>query len=275
MGDDSVGRKLLDQLSVQGIEAVGIVVPGRPTTLKTRIMVQHHLLVRTDQEESAPLPLEIQSKILQACRSAIPRATVVVISDYAKGVVSHYLAKRVIQLCCRFGKICLADPKGTDFRKYRGVTVITPNLKETELATGIRIKDEASLHRAGQVLLKITGCRAALITQGKDGVSIFRRDGKTYHLPAMTTEVFDVTGAGDTLLATLASALASGYTLLEASFLANIAAGLAVRKLGTASISFDELRKALLSLQGGIDRQIKQNKPLPECGKQVPGVNVT
>lgn len=248
VGNDSFGRELLQQLTAQGVEVMAIVDPSRPTTVKTRIMVHQYLIARTDYEDSSSQSWEIQVEMQRTIQKLIPTSDVIVISDYAKGVLTEYLAQEVIQLCRCFDKKCLADPKGVNYYKYQGATAITPNVAEAEIATGITITDEASLCRAGQILLDLIGCESVLITRAEEGVSIFQKNGQIDHIPAKAVKVSDVTGAGDTFMAVLTMALAGGYSFPQAGYLANMAAGFTVQKIGTTTISLDELQGILVEL---------------------------
>ncbi len=260
-GTDTFGQQLLTQLSALGIGISGIQSLDRPTTVKTRIMTQQQMVARTDHEDITPLPRQTEETLIQAIQDILPQIALVVISDYAKGVVSQTITKQVLTLCRIYHKACLVDPKGSNYRKYRGATIITPNLTEAEKATGISILDEASLRRAGQALLKLTGSSAVLITRGDQGLSIFQKNGEINHFPATASDIGDVIGAGDTLIASLAMAMAAGCDLLEACFVANVAAGLAVHKNGTAMVYLEELLDVLTAFD------VKTNKLSSNSGQ--------
>jgi D-beta-D-heptose 7-phosphate kinase/D-beta-D-heptose 1-phosphate adenosyltransferase len=176
-----------------------------------------------------------------------------VVSDYEKGVVTASLLRRALPLARRRGIPVLVDPKLRHFRLYRGATVVTPNQLETERATGLRLDGAAGLGQAGRRVLSLLGCRAVVVTRGEHGMSLFERGRPPLHVPTAAREVFDVTGAGDSVIATMALALAAGATLPEAAVLANCAAGVVVGKVGTAQASPDEvLAAARLAARRGV-----------------------
>jgi D-beta-D-heptose 7-phosphate kinase/D-beta-D-heptose 1-phosphate adenosyltransferase len=168
-----------------------------------------------------------------------------VISDYQKGAVTASLLRKVLPLARRRRMPVFVDPKQRHFRRYRGVTLVTPNQIEAEEATGLSLRDEGDLVAAGRRILSLLSCRAALVTRGEQGLSLFERGRKPVHVPAAAREVFDVTGAGDSVIATMALAVAAGATLPEAAVLANCAAGVVVGKVGTTPATPDEILAAL------------------------------
>lgn len=241
IGEDFAAERLADLFKKTGIEASGLLAASeRPTTLKTRIVAHGQQIVRTDRESKAPLSPESTAALAAAFRQWLPSTGAVVVSDYDKGVVNRALLSEVLPAAKRARIPVLLDPKVHHADYYRPITLITPNHREAELLTGISIENEHQLEEAGRKLLEKFECPYALITRGEEGMSLFFPGG-SHHLPTFAREVFDVTGAGDTVIATLALAQAGGATMEESAILANHAAGLAVGKVGTATVSPVEL----------------------------------
>jgi D-glycero-beta-D-manno-heptose-7-phosphate kinase len=246
IGRDVAGDKVRHSLVQSGVEdALALAEAGRPTTIKTRIVAHHQQVVRADRERTDDLPAETEDALLERLRETLPGCRAVIVSDYQKGVVTARVMKSLRALAARQGVPMLVDPKVRHFELYRGAAVVTPNQSEAEQACGLRIRGEADLHAAGEKILKRVDCGAALITRGEHGMSLFVRGARPLHIPTAAREVFDVTGAGDTVVATLALALAAGAALPEAAVLANCAAGVVVGKLGTATANPEELQAAL------------------------------
>jgi D-beta-D-heptose 7-phosphate kinase/D-beta-D-heptose 1-phosphate adenosyltransferase len=251
VGEDAAGARVREAVAARGIEARLVAAErGRPTTVKTRIVAHHQQVVRADREDGTEVPGRVAASLLAAVREELPRCGALVVSDYQKGVVTAALLRDLLPLARRRRVPVLVDPKVRHFARYRGVALVTPNQLETEQATGIRLADERSVARAGRAILRALRCRAALVTRGEHGMSLFERGRAPLHVEAAAREVFDVTGAGDTVIATMALAVAAGATLAEAAVLANAAAGVVVGKLGTAQASPAELLAAIKS-QGG------------------------
>ena len=241
IGDDLAAGRLADILKTNGIEASGLLAEsGRPTTVKTRIVAHSQQIVRADRESKAPLSSESNTALAGAFRKWLSSAGAVVVSDYDKGVVNRTLLSDVLPAAQRARIPVLLDPKVHHADYYKPITLITPNHREAELLTGMSIDSEHQLEDAGRKLLEKFECPYALITRGEEGMSLFFAGG-SHHLPTFAREVFDVTGAGDTVIATLALAQAGGATMEESAILANHAAGLAVGKVGTATVSPVEL----------------------------------
>jgi rfaE bifunctional protein kinase chain/domain len=241
VGEDDAGRRIRAALTEAGVEADLTAVPGRRTTVKTRIVAHHQQIVRADREDTAELSPQSVSAVEQCLRRAVPECAALIVSDYQKGVVSPALMGWLLPFARRRGVPVLVDPKVRHFPLFRRVRVITPNQAEAEQATGVPIRSEADLHEAGRRILSTLGCDAALITRGEHGMSLFERGRRPVHIPTAAREVFDVTGAGDTVVATLSLALAAGARLSEAAALANHAAGVVVGKVGTATATAREL----------------------------------
>jgi rfaE bifunctional protein kinase chain/domain len=241
IGEDFAGGRLTDILKTNGIEDSGLLAEsGRPTTVKTRIVAHSQQIVRADRESKSALSSESNAALAGAFKKWLSSAGAVIVSDYDKGVVNRTLLSEVLPAAQRARIPVLLDPKVHHADYYKPITLITPNHREAELLTGMSIENEHQLEEAGRKLLEKFECPYALITRGEEGMSLFFPGG-SHHLPTFAREVFDVTGAGDTVIATLALAQAGGATMEESATLANHAAGLAVGKVGTATVNPVEL----------------------------------
>ena len=246
VGRDVAGDRVRESLRLAGVEdALAVAEDDRPTTLKTRIIAHHQQVVRADRERVDEVDAGLEKAVLAGAERALRGVSAVVVSDYQKGVVTARLMKALLARARRRRLPVLVDPKVRHFARYRGADLVTPNQLEAEQASGIRIRDEADLRAAGEKILRLLGCRAVLVTRGEHGMSLFPRGGRPVHVPTAAREVFDVTGAGDTVIATLGLALGAGARLPEAAILANFAAGVAVGKLGTATASPAEVLEAV------------------------------
>jgi D-beta-D-heptose 7-phosphate kinase/D-beta-D-heptose 1-phosphate adenosyltransferase len=246
VGDDAAGRKIQEELAAAGVEASLVVSEsGRPTTIKTRIIAHHQQVVRADREHSDDIPDALEEDLLARVRSALRKCDALIVSDYQKGVVTPRLMKAVLAMARREKTPVLVDPKLRHFALYQRVAVVTPNQAEAEQASGIRIRTGADLRAAGNKILKRLGCQAVLVTRGELGMSLFERGRREVHIPTAAREVFDVTGAGDTVIAMLGLALCAGARPREAASLANYAAGVVVGKLGTATATPKEVLAAV------------------------------
>jgi D-beta-D-heptose 7-phosphate kinase/D-beta-D-heptose 1-phosphate adenosyltransferase len=246
IGDDANGRRLLDKCQAMGVRTAGLLIEAdRPTTLKTRIIAANQHVLRIDRETKRTLADTVYGQLLQRLETLIPQVNVVLISDYNKGVVTRKLVEQIVSLGHKFGVRIIADPKGLDFSKYDGVSLLTPNQKEAGLAAQVEIENRSSLFAAGAKLLSETELEALLITCGKDGMVLFEPGSQPQLISARTRQVFDVSGAGDTVLAVLGIALGMGHPLLESARMANSAAGVVVAKVGTATVTRAELTAAL------------------------------
>ena len=243
-GQDEAADSLGERLQAAGVDARFQRIAGQPTIIKLRVMSRHQQLLRLDFEQ----PFVVDAAALLAdVESLLTNVKVLVLSDYGKGALRNHQA--LIQAARTRGIPVLADPKGKQFDIYKGASLITPNLHEFEAVVG-HCQDEAELVAKGLELLGLLQLDALLITRGEHGMTLLREGCAPLHLPARAREVFDVTGAGDTVISTLAGALAAGEELPQAVALANLAAGIVVGKLGTACISAPELRRALQREQG-------------------------
>jgi D-glycero-beta-D-manno-heptose-7-phosphate kinase len=242
VGKDREGEELQKEFKSLGAPLSGLIVDrARPTSVKTRIIAHHQQVCRADREDKSPLSSEIQDRVACHFLKSLPRVDSVVVSDYAKGLVSLPLLRTVLPAAARAGKVVCVDPKMQDLAAYRPATVITPNTQEAERAAGRPIGSTEEVVRAGRKILRETGIQHLLITRGEEGMALFEDHGRVTHIPTLAREVYDVTGAGDTVISTLALGLSVGLSILEAAVLSNIAAGIVVGKLGTASVSPDEL----------------------------------
>lgn len=237
VGDDREGDMLLELLREEGVDLVGVVVdPGRPTTVKTRVIAHHQHVVRVDREVTDPLRGDLEGKLRERISGSLEGVDGVVVSDYAKGTVTQGLLDALTDGAAPV----VVDPKEPNFGLYRKVRCVTPNRLEAERASGVKIGDLDDLERAGRALLERWEADMVLITRGEEGMSLFERDRVT-HIPTVAREVYDVSGAGDTVVATFTLALAAGAEPKEAAYLANVAAGIVVGKLGTATASPEEI----------------------------------
>lgn len=239
-GQDTAAESLETKLQAAGIECFLQKIAGVPTITKLRVLSLHQQLIRLDFEESFPV---IDTKALLADFSAaLANADIVVLSDYAKG--SFRYMPQIITAARRAGVPVFVDPKGEDFSIYRGATLLTPNRREFEAVVG-PCRDEKEIVAKGIALSRAHDIQALLITRGEHGMTLIRDQLPEVHLPAKAREVYDVTGAGDTVIATLAAVFAAGHDLVQAATIANLAAGIVVGKLGAASVSVPELRRSL------------------------------
>jgi rfaE bifunctional protein kinase chain/domain len=249
IGRDAAGSRVKAELASLGVLAsLTVADGGRPTTVKTRIIAHHQQIVRADREQSDNIPDTLEDDLLRRVNEALPGCKALVLSDYQKGVVTPRVTKAVLAQARRRRIPVLVDPKVRHFNLYKGVALVTPNQTEAEQAAGIKIRNATDLETAGRRILQLLNCAAALVTRGEHGMTLFERGRRPWHIGTTAREVFDVTGAGDTVIATLGLALSGGARLREAAALANYAAGVVVGKLGTATMTPEEL---LSALEGG------------------------
>jgi D-beta-D-heptose 7-phosphate kinase/D-beta-D-heptose 1-phosphate adenosyltransferase len=246
VGDDMAGRevsRLIGELTA--VNPVLIVEQGRQTTIKTRFSAGVQQLLRADHETSAVLTVESQANLLADAVKLLPQVGVVLLSDYGKGVLSKTLIRGLIDAARAAGLPVLVDPKGNDYSIYAGATLVTPNRKELREATGLPVDDDDAIVAAARQLIAECSIDNVLVTRSQDGMTLVTGDGEACHLPAEAREVFDVSGAGDTVVAAMAAAIAAGSALLEAARLANVAAGIVVGKVGTAVVYASDLLASL------------------------------
>jgi D-beta-D-heptose 7-phosphate kinase/D-beta-D-heptose 1-phosphate adenosyltransferase len=245
VGNDPPGERLIDQLEAAGIKSDGVVVDRtRPTTIKTRVVAGSQQIVRFDRESVLDLSKEVTERLMELAAERLQDADGLIISDYAKGVISKRAARHLLPLAKRRKKIIVVDPKVHNLPLYKGATVVTPNHHDASAFARLPMRGQQDLLAAGRQLFRRLEVRAVLVTRGDQGMSLFE-DGRVTHIPAVAKEVYDVTGAGDTVGAALGLALTSGASLKEAAVIANHAAGVVVGKAGTATVSRQELLNAL------------------------------
>lgn len=242
IGDDERGLILKDSLGKKGIDTSGVLIDdSRPTTLKTRVVAGHQQVVRIDKENTGPLSDLMVRRMIDNIAGAMKKVDAVIIEDYGKGVITPKLLRSIVPLAKRSNKIISVDPKEEHFRYYRGITVITPNNHEAATCVGFKITDDKTLRKAGAALLSKIGCKIALVTLGENGMAVFRKGRPMEHIPTVAQEVFDVSGAGDTVIAAYTLGLASGGDPVKSAHIANCAAGIVVGKIGIAVVSPEEL----------------------------------
>ena len=263
LGDDDDGRRLRRMLMEKGVVADGVLLaPGRTTSRKTRILASNQQMLRIDRESREPISPDQEGQLAAYVAMTAGDCQVILISDYLKGVLTEGLLQRIIALGREKGVPVVVDPKGKDYRKYRGATLLTPNRKEAQTASGITIMDETSLNMAGRKLRESLGLEALVLTRSEEGMSLFFRDGQGMHLPTEAREVYDVSGAGDTVLAVLGVGLGGGLALEEAARLSNVAAGIVVGKVGTSTVTPEEILEVVGRLHQDTDLKIKQRDAL-------------
>jgi rfaE bifunctional protein kinase chain/domain len=269
IGEDEEGKAIRECLAAAGLPSKGVAEDAsRVTTVKTRIVARHQQIVRVDREQREPLSRALEDRLVRAIKSALPRLDALVLSDYDKGVVTDSLADRVLTECHRRDVPALVKPKTSRLYAYRGASVIVCNAKEAGFFVTRSLEDKESVEQAGRALLAHFGCSAVVITRGSEGLDVFEDSSpKGFHVPATSREisyarvgyagldrsahgrqVFDVTGAGDTVLSVLALAVAAHVPIRDAAVLANAGAGVVVGKLGTSTITRDELFAAVSEL---------------------------
>lgn len=246
IGSDEDGRILRNRLAAINADVRGVIIDSkRPTSLKTRIVAHSQQVVRIDREKIQKTGKTVYKKLMEFIRKTIYGADAVILEDYGKGVITAPLVNEVVWLARKYDKIVSVDPKEENFYSYKGVTIITPNHHEAGRALGMKIKDKKTLHQAGKEILERFGPQAVLITLGENGMCLFECDGRITHIPTVAKEVYDVSGAGDTVIGALTMALATRASMLESAYISNFAAGVVVGKVGIATVSPEELRAAI------------------------------
>jgi rfaE bifunctional protein kinase chain/domain len=241
IGNDDNATVIIDHLLSHGIDSAGLIKDNsRCTTIKSRVLVANHQLIRLDREITKPVSNTIANNLLNVIRENVNKYDIVLLSDYNKGLLTEHLLEQVFKLCKDAGIKTILDPKGLDFKKYQGVNVIKPNKKEAIAATGIEINDRDSLEAACKKIKQLTGCDDVIITMSEKGMA-FYSGAQLEIIPTKALDVVDVTGAGDTVLASLGVALAAGHTLYEACDFANHAAAVVVSKVGSATATLKEI----------------------------------
>jgi D-beta-D-heptose 7-phosphate kinase/D-beta-D-heptose 1-phosphate adenosyltransferase len=241
VGDDSEGKRIHKEVKKFCGQNGLIVDKNRSTTVKTRIIAHNQQVCRADREDRSEMAGKITLALIRAFNKLIDSVEGVVVSDYAKGLITKDLMARTLAAATERGIPVCIDPKVRNFSLYKNMTVVTPNQHEAEAVAGIQIVDEATLIEAGRRIVKQAQCQHLLITRGEEGMTLFEASGEIAHIPTVAREVFDVTGAGDTVISTLTLALVSGASIRQAAVISNYAAGIVVGKLGTASTTQEEL----------------------------------
>jgi D-beta-D-heptose 7-phosphate kinase/D-beta-D-heptose 1-phosphate adenosyltransferase len=246
IGRDEKGDKLLDLIKNRSIHTDGVYrFAHRPTTSKVRVIANNQQVLRIDKEDNRPITEETENKFIKYLNDIIPQMDGVICSDYHKGILSEKITNSVMQRAKKSKKQVVVDPKGTDFHKYNGATVITPNQHEVERVAPIKINSREDLDRAAEYLLTLTKSEGILITRGKDGMIFYHKKDKPFEISTVAKEVYDVTGAGDTVISVFGMSLFSGFSYEEAAWLANMSAGIVVGKIGTAVVTLDEINEFL------------------------------
>jgi len=248
-GKDSAGGVLKSILDEKGIGSC-IFDDRRPTIVKTRVIAHNQQVVRFDREDKRKVAGRAFEALIDCIKSAVRDHDAVIISDYKKGIVSPELVAEVVKASRAKNRFIAVDPKAGHFHCYKNVSLITPNIMEASHGAGIEIKDEKSLIKAGRALLKKLPCKSALITRGEDGMSLFDK-GRVTHIPTVARQIYDVTGAGDTVIAAFTLAHVSGATMQQAAVIANHAAGIVVGEVGTAVTTRARIMESIRSASGG------------------------
>ncbi|WP_448699627.1 D-glycero-beta-D-manno-heptose-7-phosphate kinase [Mucilaginibacter sp. AW1-3] len=244
VGDDEHAVTVVEKLKNEGVPAAGIVTDGdKCTTIKTRILAARHQLIRLDREDTRTISTKIEKQIADTVKLIAKNYDVVLVSDYNKGMLSAGLLQTIFESCRKESIPTILDPKGTDFAKYKGVNIIKPNKKEAVAATGIKITDTESLYKACAKIKEITACDDVIVTMSEEGIALYA-DEKIDIVPTRALEVIDVTGAGDTVLASLGLAIAAGGSLHQACIFANHAASIVVNKTGSATATLAEIEES-------------------------------
>ena len=270
IGTGRNGQVLLERFNELGVDTSLIIhEPDRATTQKTRIIAANQHVLRIDRETKQDISGQTLEKIIRLIEDKMPDIDVVLISDYGKGLITKNLLSKVIASAKKHEKMIIVDPKGLDFSKYSGVSLLTPNKKEAALASGVEIDDDSSLEKAANKILENISLDNLLITCGKDGMVLFGKNKTPFRVRAKSRQVFDVSGAGDTVLAVFGLAVASGASIHNSVALANTAAGIVVGKVGTATVSKQELASALTSDDTGLPSKYKDLSELPALVKDL------
>jgi D-beta-D-heptose 7-phosphate kinase / D-beta-D-heptose 1-phosphate adenosyltransferase len=267
LGDDEAGREINRLIGAcAGVEAHTLVETGRTTTIKTRFVAANQQMLRTDRESVTPIGNYVRADMLRLVEQTIPGHEVVIVSDYAKGVLADGVAAAVIAAARKSGKPVVVDPKGTDYSLYRGASVLKPNRRELAQATRMPVGTLDEVVAAAQALIAACDFGALLVSLSEDGMVLVEAGGGVHPLPAAAREVFDVSGAGDTVVATLAAGIAGGLSLLDSARLANLAAGIVVGKIGTAVTHAGEIADALARQEHA---EVGKTRALPRALEEI------
>ena len=254
VGEDRMGQLFRNMMEENGLSDEGIItIPQRPTTVKTRIIGNNQQIARVDQETTESISLEVQESLFKIFVSQIESVSAIIIQDYNKGIVAPQLVNHIIDLANRNGKIITVDPKFENFFSFKNVTLFKPNIKETEEALAMRITNEQEVVTAGKKLMSVLNCEAVLITRGAHGMALLEKNGDCTFVETKARNVADVSGAGDTVIATLSYALSGGASMKEAVTMANFAAGLVCEEVGVVPVNLNGLQNSILQYRD--DRQ--------------------
>ncbi|MEW5807400.1 MAG: D-glycero-beta-D-manno-heptose-7-phosphate kinase [Acidobacteriota bacterium] len=247
IGDDHAGKEIVRKLKNIGTDTDGLFEDhSRKTTMKTRVIAHSQQVVRIDREMDQPLSNALEARMIKKIIQRLEKScSCLIISDYDKGVITKRLLRKVLPVAWRARIPVAIDPKLTNFPHYKPASIITPNLLEASRVTAIEFKNNQDILKAGNKIMRENRCRGVLITMGEKGMLLFQKGGKPIQIPTVAKEVYDVTGAGDTVISAIALSLASGASLMEASIIANHAAGIVVGKIGTAMVHPEELLESL------------------------------
>jgi D-beta-D-heptose 7-phosphate kinase/D-beta-D-heptose 1-phosphate adenosyltransferase len=246
IGDDATGREIVSKLEELNVDIGGVIVDqDRPTSVKTRIIAHAQQVVRYDREKKVSLKPKIINNILDFINKRKKELSGIIISDYGKGIVSRRLVDGIRDAITDLNIPVAVDPNVKNFSLYKGATVITPNHTQAGEMAGMEILTEDALNRVGKKLLNHKRCKDLLITRGKDGMTLFEGNGGVTHIKSTARKVYDVTGAGDTVIATLMLGMSSGLDMRSAAFLSNLAAGIVVGEVGTSTVKIDYLKELI------------------------------
>jgi D-beta-D-heptose 7-phosphate kinase/D-beta-D-heptose 1-phosphate adenosyltransferase len=256
VGDDAAAEDLRTQLAAAPTIDVHLITDAsRPTSVKTRYVADGQQVMRADRETRTPIPADVERRLLDAFLALLPGAQIVVLSDYAKGVLTESFTRSSIDAAGRAGLRVIVDPKSKNFGRYRGATVLTPNRLELQQAWGHECASDEEIVRGARHFLQQDICEIMIVTRGKDGMSVITAEEPAVHLPTAARQVFDVSGAGDTVVASIALGLAAGGDFAQAAAIANVAAGIVVGKQGTATVTTGDMLAALAPFDGRSDPQ--------------------
>jgi D-beta-D-heptose 7-phosphate kinase/D-beta-D-heptose 1-phosphate adenosyltransferase len=246
VGEDREAHDLRYVLAEKHIGTTGLISSHtRPTTTKTRLIAEHQQLLRVDEEETDAIDAALAERVLGAFRERVDKVNAVIVSDYAKGLLTDYLLRELVRETTRAGKRIFIDPKGHDLARYRGASFLKPNRLELGILVGRAVKNHADTLVAARELRDRLGSTNVLVTEAADGMSYFGAEGEEFHVSSETQQVFDITGAGDTVIASFALAVAAGASIPEAMRVASLAAEITIARIGAATVSPSELSEAL------------------------------
>lgn len=248
IGKDSSGQKLITKLGEHKLSTEYVLIDSqRPTILKSRIIAHQQQIARVDREDASPISKSIEAKLLKHVEHSLPQVGAIILSDYLKGTLTSSFTQKVIKLASEANIPIIVDPKGNDFKKYTGATVLTPNFQEFETIIKKSVHSEEEILKEGLLLIKKLKLAALLLTRSEKGMSLITKQGEKIDIPTKAQEVYDITGAGDTVISVFSVALSAGVEMATAAHLANCAAGIVVGKLGTATTTLQEIEQFICS----------------------------